>query len=102
MGFAPNRISARQLVTHGHFIVNGRKVSIPSCGLRIGDTVEVRESSRTIGIISESLSKAEHKGIPSWLEIDMQNFKGKILQLPTREDIQLTAQEQLIVEFYSK
>ncbi|MEW6107969.1 MAG: 30S ribosomal protein S4 [Nitrospirota bacterium] len=102
MGFAPNRSSARQLVSHGHLLVNGKKVNIPSYIVQIGDTVEVKEASREIGIIKDSLAKIEQRGIPSWLEIDFQNFKGKVLQLPTREEIQLPAQEQLIVELYSK
>lgn len=102
MGFAPNRTSARQLVGHGHFLVNGRKVNIPSFGVRVGDVVEVKEVSRALTAITDSMAKAEHRGIPAWLEVDAQNFKGKILQLPTREEIQLPAQEQLIVELYSK
>ncbi len=102
MGFAPNRSSARQLVIHGHFLVNGKKVSVPSFILKAGDLVEVREPSREIGLIKDSLSRVEQRGIPSWVEIDFQNFKGKILQIPAREDIQLPAQEQLIVELYSK
>lgn len=102
MGFAPNRNSARQLVTHGHFLVNGKKVNIPSCILHAGDLVEVKAASRELDLIKDSLSKIEHRGIPSWVEIDFQNFKGKIMQIPTREEIQLPAQEQLIVELYSK
>ena len=102
MGFAPNRNSARQLVTHGHFLVNGRKVNIPSFVVRVGDVVELREASRNIGIINDNFSKMEHRGVPAWVEMDFQNFKGKVIQIPTREDIQLTAQEQLIVELYSK
>lgn len=102
MGFAPNRTSARQLVTHGHFIVNGRKVSIPSYILQVGDIVEIKESSREVLIVKDSLSKIEHRGIPAWVEIDFQNFKGKVLQIPTKEEMQIPAQEQLIVELYSK
>jgi len=102
MGFAPNRNSARQLVTHGHFLVNGRKVNIPSYVVRVGDVVELKEASRNIGIVTDNISKMEHRGVPAWLEMDYPGFKGKILQVPTREDIQLTANEQLIVELYSK
>jgi small subunit ribosomal protein S4 len=102
MGFAPNRNSARQLVTHGHFLVNGRKVNIPSYVARVGDVVELKEASRNIGIITDSISKMEHRGVPAWLEMDIPNFKGKVLQVPAREDIQLAANEQLIVELYSK
>ncbi len=102
MGFAPNRNSARQLVRHGHFLVNGRGVSIPSYHVRAGDMVEVRQPSRDLDMIKDSIARAEQRGIPSWVEMDFQNFKGKVIQVPTREDIQLTAQEQLIVELYSK
>jgi len=102
MGFAPNRNSARQLVTHGHFLVNGRKVDIASFMVRVGDVVELKEASRNIVIINDNISKMEHRGIPVWLEMDFQSFKGKVTQVPAREDIQLTANEQLIVELYSK
>lgn len=102
MGFAVNRREARQIVRHGHFLVNGRPVDIPSYILKAGDVVEVRESSRNIQVISESLSMAEHKGFPEWIEMDMQNMKGKFVRIPSREEIQLPVQEQLIVEFYSK
>ena len=102
MGFAPSRTSARQFVTHGHFLVNGKKVNIPSYMLQVGDIIEVKESIRDTELVKDSLSKIEQRGIPSWVEIDFQNFKGKLLQIPAREDIQLPAQEQLIVELYSK
>lgn len=102
MGFASNRNSARQLVRHGHFLVNGRETNIPSFNVRAGDVVEVKETSRELDFIKDSLAGAEQRGIPSWLEVDAQNLKGKVLQIPAREDIQLVAQEQLIVELYSK
>ena len=102
MGFAPNRNSARQLVGHRHFLVNGKRVSIPSYNVQVGDMVEIGASSRDIEIIKDSISRAEQRGVPSWVEIDFQNFRGKVAQIPAMEDIQLTAQEQLIVELYSK
>lgn len=102
MGFSTNRREARQLVKHGHFLVNGRKVDIPSYLLRPGDVVEVREASKQLQVISDSLSMAEHKGFPEWIELDMQNMKGKFVRIPSREEIQLPVHEQLIVEFYSK
>lgn len=102
MGFAPNRRGARQLITHGHFLVNGRKVNVPSFLVQTGDVIETREKSREIPIIKESIAKGEQRGVPSWLEVDAQNLKAKVLQIPTREEIQLPAQEQLIVELYSK
>jgi small subunit ribosomal protein S4 len=102
MGFAPNRNSARQLVKHRHFLVNGKDVNIPSYNVEVGDVVEVKESSRDIDIVKESISRSEQRGTPSWLDMDLQNFKGKVAQIPAREEIQLVAQEQLIVELYSK
>ena len=102
IGFAPNRVSARQLVNHGHFLVNGKKVNIPSIRLNVGDIIELRDASRELAIVNDSIAKVEHRGVPSWLELDTKNYKGKVLQIPAREDIQLTAQEQLIVELYSK
>ena len=102
MGFAGNRRQARQLVTHGHFRVNGRSVNIPSYILKANDVVEVKESSRDISSIQESLDKAGHRGLPTWVETDAGNFRGKVLHVPSREEIQLPVQEQLIVELYSK
>ncbi len=102
MGFAVNRRESRQLVRHGHFLVNGKKVDIPSYLLRSGDTVEVRESSREVPAIVESLGMAEHRGFPEWVEVDTKSLKGKFVRIPSREEIQLPVQEQLIVELYSK
>jgi small subunit ribosomal protein S4 len=102
MGFVPNRRKARQLVTHGHFLVNGKQASLPSYEVKAGDFVEVKESSRDIPEITDSLSKAEHRGIPPWVEVDSANMKGKVVHIPSREEIQLPVQEQLVVELYSK
>jgi small subunit ribosomal protein S4 len=102
MGFASNRREARQLVKHGHFKVNDRKVDIPSYLLKAGDEVGIREAGREMKTVTESLSLAEHKGTPEWVEVDMQNIKGKFIRAPTRDEMQLPVQEQLIVEFYSK
>ncbi len=102
MGFALNRREARLMVKHRHFTVNGKRVDIPSYLIRPGDIVEVAPPSREIQTIKESLSIAEHRGIPGWLEVDLQNFRGKFLRIPSREEIQMPVQEQLIVEFYSK
>lgn len=102
LGFGSNRNQARQLITHGHMTVNGRKVNIPSFRVKVGDVVEVLESSKNIGSIAESLTRIEHAGLPGWIEVDAQNMKGKVVQLPEREDIPLVAKEQLIVEFYSR
>ncbi|MCX7913752.1 MAG: 30S ribosomal protein S4 [Thermodesulfovibrionales bacterium] len=102
MGFAINRREARLLVKHRHFLVNGRIVDIPSYLLKPGDIVEVAEGSKDLPTINESLSIATHRGVPVWLDVDAANFRGKFVRVPTREEIQLPVQEQLIVEFYSK
>jgi len=102
MGFAPNRRRARQLIRHGHILVNGREANLPSFAIKGGDLVEVKESSRDMPEIADSLSKSEHRGIPAWVEVDGVNLKGKVLHIPSRDEIQLPVQEQLIVELYSK
>ena len=102
MGFASNRRRARQLISHGHILVNGKKVNLPSYSVKGGDLVEVKESSRNIPEVIDSLSKVEHRGIPSWVEVDSVNIRGKVLNVPSREEIQLPVKEQLIVELYSK
>jgi small subunit ribosomal protein S4 len=102
MGFAPNKRSARQLVRHGHILVNDKGVNLPSYATRKGDMISIRESSRDIPSIAESLSKVEHRGIPPWVEVDSGNFTGKVLHIPSRDELQLPIQEQLIVELYSK
>jgi small subunit ribosomal protein S4 len=102
MGFASNRREARQLLRHGHFLVNGRRVDIPSFLLKAGDVVEVREDSRNLQAITESIAVAEHRGMPGWIETDAQNFKGKFVRVPLRDEMQLPVSEQLIVELYSK
>ena len=102
MGFAVNRRESRQLVRHGHFIVNGKKVDIPSYILKDGDIVGVAEKSRELQAITESLSIAEHRGFPEWVEVDAKSLTGKFTRVPSRDEIQLPVQEQLIVELYSK
>ena len=102
MGFAISRPQARQLVRHGHVTVNGRKVNIPSCQVGPGDTVEVRERSRKIPALDVARDFASHQPLAAWLEVDRENYKGRVTALPKREDIQLPVNEQLIVELYSK
>jgi small subunit ribosomal protein S4 len=102
MGFGISRRQARQLVRHGHVAVNGRKVNIPSYQVSAGEEIEVRESSRKLAILEISKEFAAHQNAPTWLEIDRDNYKGRVLALPKREDIQLPVNEQLIVELYSK
>ena len=102
MGFAVARRQARQLVRHGHVFVNGRKVNIPSYEVRQGDEISIKESSRKLAVLEQAKDFASHQNAPTWLEIDRDNYKGRVLALPKREDIQLPVNEQLIVELYSK
>ena len=102
LGFGVSRRQARQLVRHGHVHVNGRKVNIPSYQVNVGDEIIIRESSRKLAMLEQAKEFASHQNSPGWLEIDRDNFKGKVLSLPKREEIQLPVNEQLIVELYSK
>lgn len=102
LGFASSRTEARQLVRHGHFTLNNRKVNIPSIQIKVGDVVELREKSRKVGSINESLESVVRRGIPQWLELEKDSYRGIIKTLPVREDITVPIQEQLIVELYSK
>jgi small subunit ribosomal protein S4 len=102
MGFAANRRQARHLVGHGFFLVNGRPVDIPSYLLNPGDTVEVSVKGKKIPSVEDSLAKAVHRGILEWIELDSANHKATLKHMPTREEIPVTAQEQLIIELYSK
>ena len=102
LGIASNRRQARQLVLHGHIKLNDRRVNIPSCLVRAGDVVSIKDGSRKNVIIEENIAKIEHRGMPSWVEMDVNTLSGKVLNLPAREDIELPVQEQLIIELYSK
>ena len=102
LGFATSRTEARQLVRHGHFTLNGRKVNIPSIQAKAGDVLQLREKSRKIAAVTESLEGVVRRGIPQWLELDKDAAKGVVKGLPVREDITMPIQEQLIVELYSK
>jgi small subunit ribosomal protein S4 len=102
MGFAPSRSEARQLVRHGHFLVNQRRVTIPSYLVKPGDEIQVRESSRKVVRIQESLELAQRRGVPEWLEVNKDAFAGRVRALPTRAELTLPINEQLIVELYSK
>jgi small subunit ribosomal protein S4 len=102
LGFASSRAQARQLVRHGHIEVNGRKINIPSYQVRKGDAIQVREKSRKNEQIRQSVETASGRGVPSWLELNPEQFRGTVMDLPKREDIRLPIQEQLIVELYSK
>jgi small subunit ribosomal protein S4 len=102
LGFATSRAEARQLVRHGHFEVEGRKVDVPSFRVKAGTRVRLRESSRQIARITEALAALERRSLPGWLELDAEHFEGVVKAVPTREDITMPIQEQLIVELYSR
>jgi len=102
MGFATSRSEARQLVRHGHFTVNGRKVNIPSFLLKAGHVVAVRESSQSVARIQEALAQAERRGTPEWLEVQREAFSARVKALPTRADLTMPINEKLVVELYSK
>ena len=102
LGFANSRNEARQLVLHGHFVVNQTKVNIPSYLVKPGDVIAVREKSKKVVRILESLEGVARRGVPPWLEVGKEQMKGSIKGLPAREDITLPIQEKLIVELYSK
>jgi small subunit ribosomal protein S4 len=101
MGFSTSRAQARQLVRHGHFLVNGKKVDIPSYSLKAGDVVSVRQTSRENAAILHAVGEVKGRGIPEWIALEGE-LGAKVVSMPTREQINLPVQEQLIVELYSK
>jgi small subunit ribosomal protein S4 len=102
MGFSTSRAEARQLVRHGHFLINGRRASIPSMLVKAGEVISVAEQSRNIARISGALETLESRSVPQWVEINKEAFEGTVKSLPVREDITMPIQEQLIVEWYSR
>lgn len=102
LSFANSRAEARQLVRHGHFKVNGRKVTIPSFLVNPGDKITVRERSQKVARIVEALELSQRRGVPDWLEIDREGFTGTVKMLPQRADLTMPINERLIVELYSK
>jgi small subunit ribosomal protein S4 len=102
LGFATSRPQARQFVRHGHVEVNGRKVDIPSYLVQQGDVVAVRPKSRSEGAFREIAADLEHRAVPDWLSRDDETMMGRVMALPEREDIDVTINEQLIVEHYSR
>ncbi len=101
LGFAKTRRQARQLVRHGHFLVNGRKVDIPSYRVDPGDIIELREKSRNSPVFKENLESRDPRSIPNWLELDKDNFRGKVLEIPQDIELEIPVNVQLIIEFYS-
>jgi len=102
LGFASSRVQGRQLVKHNHFLINGRKVNIPSYQVKPGDVVEIREKSRNVAAINEAIESMVRRGMPQWLELDKEALKGSVKTLPVRDDITMPIQENQIIEFYSK
>lgn len=102
IGFASSRNQARQLVRHNHILVNGRKVNIPSYLVSAGDIITLKEKSRANAIIKENFEAVIRRGVPSWIELDKDNFKAVLKSLPNREEVTMPIQERLIVELYSK
>ena len=102
LGFARTRKEARQTVRHGHITVNGRRVDIPSYQVKAGDVVAVAPKFKDLLPIKEALIATEHMAVPSWLEVDLEKLQGTVLQLPTRDQIDLDIDAQLIVNLYSK
>lgn len=102
LGFAVNRAQARELVNHGHFMVNGRRTDVPSMIMRPGDQLVVREGSRDTTYFKELRDFAENRNAPAWVERDIKNLSGRVLRLPERAEIDGNLNEQLIVEYYSR
>ena len=102
LGFAPSRSAARQLVRHGHLRVNGRRADIPSFLVKAGDEVTMRERSRKLTVVQNSLEARKGQGVPEWLQLDAAAPSGRVLNIPTRQSIPVPINEQLIVELYSK
>lgn len=102
LGFGASRAEARQMVRHAHFLVNGKKVNIPSYLLTAGDVIEVRENSRSLPHFKDVAENGSSRLVPKWLELNAQSLSGKVVALPAREDVDLPLREHLIVELYSK
>ncbi|MBN1151392.1 30S ribosomal protein S4 [candidate division WOR-3 bacterium] len=101
-GFAPSRKSARQLIRHGHFLINGRKVSFPSYQVKIGDLIEIKDRSKSLDLVNGSLEARKQRGIPSWISLDFEKKKAVFNAIPERMDLPPDIREHLIVELYSK
>ncbi len=102
MGFANSRAEARQLVRHSHFLVNGKKVTIPSYLTKVGDVISVKEGSRSSAKFKEMAETASTKGLPEWIDANMETMEGRIIRWPLREEIDVPVEEHLIVELYSR
>jgi len=102
LGFGASRKAARQLINHGHILLNGRKADIPAAVVKANDVVEVRERSRSLLPVQTALEAIDGRGMPNWLDLDRAAFKGTVRSLPAKEDIALPVNEQMVVELYSR
>ena len=102
LGFGNSRSGARQMVCHGHVKVNGRKVNIPSYGLKVNDVVEIKDTSVSRQMATKNLESSTSRAVPEWLSLAKDTFKGTVMRIPTRDEIQPIANEQAVVEFYSR
>ena len=102
LGFANTRAAARQMVSHGHITVNGRKVSIPSYALKVNDVIVVKNNSVSRQLATKNLEVSTSRAVPDWLSLNKEEFKGTVMRIPTRDEIQPIANEQAVVEFYSR
>jgi len=102
LGFANTRAAARQMVGHGHVAVNGRKASIPSYALKVNDVISVKNNNVSRQLATKNLEVAASRAVPDWLSLNKEDFKGTVMRIPTREEIRPIANEQAVVEFYSR
>jgi small subunit ribosomal protein S4 len=102
LGFANTRAAARQMVSHGHVLVNGRKVNVPSFALKVNNVVEVKNNNVSRQLATKNLEMATSRSVPDWLILQKEDFKGSVMRIPTRDEIQPIANEQAVVEFYSR
>lgn len=102
LGLAPTRAAARQMVSHGHIKVNGRKVSIPSYALKVNDVIEVKDNNVSRQLATKNIELSTSRSVPDWLSMVKDSFKGTVMRIPSREEIQPIANEQAVVEFYSR
>jgi small subunit ribosomal protein S4 len=102
LGFANTRAAARQMVSHGHVLVNGRKVNVPSFSLKVNNVVEIKNNNVSRQLATKNLEMATSRSVPDWLLMNKEEFKGTVMRIPTRDEIQPIANEQAVVEFYSR
>jgi small subunit ribosomal protein S4 len=102
LGFANTRAAARQMVAHGHVKVNGRKVDVPSFGLKVNDSIEIKNSNASRQLATKNMESSGSRVVPDWMALDKEAFKGTVMRIPTRDEIQPIANEQAVVEFYSR